>query len=93
MCSNETNYQNANWISIQSGKTQNGTCNANFFGSPSRQCTQSGSYGVWNLNVNNPCTRNNTPPPFIMYFTRSFITSSSYILYYIIIVISNHVFK
>ena len=58
MCSNETNYQNVNWISIQSGQAQNGTCIANYYGSPTRQCTQSGSSGAWSSIVNNPCTRN-----------------------------------
>ena len=60
MCLNDTNYQNANWISIQSGQTQNGTCIDNYYGSPTRQCFQSGSnnpIGVWNSNVNNPCIR------------------------------------
>ena len=54
MCPNET-YQNANWLSIQSGQTQTGTCINNFSGSPTRQCTPSGSNGIWSPTVTNPC--------------------------------------
>ena len=58
MCSNETNYENSNWTSIQSGKTQNGTCIDNYYGYPTRQCFQNGSnnpIGVWNSIIYNPC--------------------------------------
>ena len=54
MCSNETNYQNANWIPIQTGQTQHGTCNANYYGSPTRDCINNGS---WSSVVTNPCNR------------------------------------
>ena len=54
ICSNET-YENANWISIQSGQTQNGKCLANYTGSPIRQCFQNGSNGVWSDISSNPC--------------------------------------
>ena len=56
MCSSET-YSNANWSSIQSGQTVNGTCISNYYGSPTRQCFQNGSNGVWNSIVSNPCNR------------------------------------
>ena len=57
MCSSMI-YSNANWSSTQSGQTANGTCFANYTGSPTRQCIQNGSSGVWNVNVTNPCSRN-----------------------------------
>ena len=34
-----------------------GTCIANYTGSPTRQCIQNGSNGVWNSIVTNPCNR------------------------------------
>ena len=55
-CSSET-YQNANWSTTQTSQTANGTCIANYYGSPSRQCIQNGSNGIWNTNVTNPCQR------------------------------------
>ena len=58
MCSKET-YQNANWSTIQSGQMSNGACIANYYGSPTRQCFQNGSNGVWDTNVTNPCNRTN----------------------------------
>ena len=61
MCLNETNYENANWSSIQSGKTQTGICFENYYGYPTRQCFQNGSnnhIGIWSVVVNNPCIRN-----------------------------------
>ena len=60
MCLNDTNYQNVNWITIQSGQTQNGMCIDNYLGYPTRQCFQNGSnnpIGAWNSTVNNPCQR------------------------------------
>ena len=60
MCLNETNYSNANWITIQSGQIQNGICNDNYYGSPTRQCFQNGSnnpIGIWNSTIINPCQR------------------------------------
>ena len=57
ICSNETNYQNANWISIQSDQTQNGICIDNYYGSPTRQCIQNDSNSAWSSTVNNPCHR------------------------------------
>ena len=57
MCSSET-YDNANWISIQTSQIASGTCNANYYGSPTRQCTQNGTNGVWDTAVTNPCIRN-----------------------------------
>ena len=60
MCSNETNYSNSNWITIQSGQIQNGTCNDNYYGSPTRQCFQNSSnnsIGIWNSIIINPCQR------------------------------------
>ena len=57
MCTSQA-YQNANWSTIQSGQTANGTCIANYYGSPTRQCSLNGSNGVWSINVTNPCTRN-----------------------------------
>ena len=63
MCSNETNYSNSNsnWITIQSGQIQNGICNNNYYGSPTRQCFQNDSnnpIGIWNSTIINPCQRN-----------------------------------
>ena len=61
MCLNDSNYQNSNWISIQSGKTQNGTCIDNYSGYPIRQCFQNSSnnpIGIWNSTIINPCQRN-----------------------------------
>ena len=54
MCLSEI-YNNANWISIQSGRTSNGTCIANYYGSPTRQCIQNGTTGVWDSTVSDPC--------------------------------------
>ena len=54
MCSSET-YSNANWSTIQSGQTSNGICLDIYYGSPTRQCIQNGSNGVWNSVVTNPC--------------------------------------
>ena len=73
MCSNDTSYQNTNWISIQSGQTQNGTCLDNYYGYPTRQCYQNGSnnpIGVWNSNIINPCSRNIS---FFLKFTLLFL--------------------
>ena len=83
MCSNGTSYQNSNWITIQSGKTQNGICIDNYYGSPTRQCLQNGSnnsIGVWDSTVNNPCNRN-----ILIYNINFFLTTKQ--------INSNHVFK
>ena len=56
MCSNET-YNNTNWSPTQSGQTSNGTCIANYFGSPTRQCILNGTNGTWSSIVSNPCSR------------------------------------
>ena len=61
MCSNEANYSNSNWITIQSGQIQSGICNDNYYGSPTRQCFQNGSnnsIGIWNSTIINPCQCN-----------------------------------
>ena len=53
-CPSQT-YQNANWSTTQTGQTANGTCVANYAGSPTRQCILNGTTGSWNTNVTNPC--------------------------------------
>ena len=55
-CLSET-YNNANWLSIQSGQTSNGICVANYYGSPKRQCIQNDSNGAWSSIITNPCQR------------------------------------
>ena len=55
MCPSQT-YNNAIWPSSTYGNTVNGTCIANYAGSPTRQCTQNVTSGVWSPNVTNPCT-------------------------------------
>ena len=66
MCSNETNYSNSNWIAIQSGQIQNGTCNDNYYGSPTRQCFQNGATSSWNNTIVNTCQRNDLYVKFLV---------------------------
>ena len=73
MCPSVT-YNGANWTSIQTSQTTNGTCILNFLGSPTRNCIQNGTIGVWNVNVTNPCSRN-------LYFTFFFFLAIVFLIF------------
>ena len=49
---------NAIWLTVVSGQNVTGSCITNYAGSPTRQCFQNGSIGVWDNIVSNPCTSN-----------------------------------
>ena len=47
---------NATWpITFANGSTAAGVCHTGYYGSPTRNCSQSGGNGTWSI-VSNPCT-------------------------------------
>ena len=77
MCSNEI-YNNANWTSIQTGQTSNGTCISNYYGLPMRKCILNGTNGYWSVNVTNPCNGYLKYPILSLFYLFSLFSINSY---------------